>query len=147
MLKTKIRIFQNLDFWNEKIVLSKTHPTTKTWYWNNFDAYCIWIESNIHESYYIYVFDMKSKNRLNRKSKPINFKLVCVCELEHINTIYLCRRSKQSKLKTNRSLLVSKLTRSKTRSNEHDSNRVLGAILTHELLNQHKIAPKHLYWS
>ena len=39
---------------------------------------------------------MKSKNRLNRKPKLINFKLMCVCELEHINTIHLYTRSKHN---------------------------------------------------
>ena len=43
---------------------------------------------------YIYIFDMKSKNRLNWKP---NFRLVCVYELEHINTIYLYTRSKLNK--------------------------------------------------
>ena len=42
---------------------------------------------------YIYVFDMKFKTE---NQKPNILKLVCVCELEHINTIYLYTRSKHN---------------------------------------------------
>ena len=62
-------------------------------------------------------------------------------ELEHINTIYLT----QDLNNINQSLLVElylQVDSIQTRSNELDSNRVLDAILTRELLNPHVLAPK-----
>jgi len=59
---------------------------------------------------------------------------VCVCELEHINTIYLT----QDLNNINRSLLVEfylQVDSIQTRSNELDSNRVLDVILMCKLLN------------
>ena len=41
-------------------------------YLNNFEAYSIWIESNIHVRYYIYVFDIKFKNKFCLKYKTPN---------------------------------------------------------------------------
>ena len=73
------------------------------------------------------------KNRLNRKPNIMN---LCVCELEHINTIYLYTRSKQTEVFL--SILFFKTIRSK----KLDSNRVLDAILMRELLNLHVLAPK-----
>ena len=127
----------------------QTHVNTKTWYWNNFEAYCIWIESNTHKNdismfltwnpkidfvnyktlntwighqkkfFQIYEAQMyrwnliyikscklvlilsihenhmyvhsKSKNWLTWKPNILN---LCVCELKHINNIYLYTRSK-----------------------------------------------------
>ena len=81
---------------------------------------------------------MKSKNWLNKKPKPINFKLLCVYKHEHINTICHYTRSKHTKLNTNQSLLIELLLQVdsiQTRSNELDSNRVLDMILILEFSN------------
>ena len=85
-LKHKICIFQNLDFEMKNRFLQNSCE------YKNMILKQIWsilYMDRIQYTYkmYIYIFDMKFKNRLNGKPKPINFKLLCVCELEHINTI------------------------------------------------------------
>ena len=105
------------------------------------------------KTYFDSIFSWKSCICIFEIQKPVKLKtkhieLVCVCELEHIKIF--TRELNRTKLNTNQSLLVkllSKLTRSKIRSNELDSNWVLNAILMCELLNQHVLAPKLLFWS
>ena len=64
---------------------------------------------------------------------------MCVCELEHINTIYLYTRSKQTEVFLSILLQVDSI---QTRSKELDSIRVLDAILMRELMNHHVLPPK-----
>ena len=83
------------------------------------------------------------------KSKQKNI-LTCVCVcvwiLEHIKTNYPYTRS-NTKLKTKQtevflSISIFKTTQAKLDPSKLNSIRVLDAILTRELLNQHVLAPK-----
>ena len=73
------------------------------------------------------------------KPKPINLCVHVNLSISALSNLYT--RSKQSKLNKPRSSCL-QVDSIQTRSNELDSNRVLDAILTLELLNLHVEAPK-----
>ena len=78
----------------------------------------------------IYICKLEIQKRLNQKPNILN---LCVCDLEHINTIYLYQDLNNTKLNTNRSLLIELFLQAdsiQTQSKELDSIRVLDAILT-----------------
>ena len=88
---------------------------------------------------YMYIRNPKSV-----KPKTTRIELVCVCKLEHINTSlsYTISKHKFKLHKSKSSYRTPSPNRLDPNTIQRDSIRVLDAILTRELLNQHVLAPK-----